>query len=132
MDKFRLTTLVDITETGARRGEDPLAYRQQQNFLTVLQTIGLRTNIEYTSGPTCITASAKEKSLGSEYKGEQTIWQFDFESPAPDSLTLYMLNNDFNLIPFISELAETAKFKNSVFITQNEKISNTNFVLLDK
>ena len=41
-------------------------------------------------------------------------------------------NNDFNLIPFISELAETAKFKNSVFITQNSKISNTKFVLLDK
>ena len=132
MDSFRLITLVDITETGARRGEDPLAYRQQQNFLTVLQTIGLRTNIEYTSGPTCITASAKEKSLGSDYKGEQTIWQFDFETAAPDSLTLDMLNNDFNLIPFISELAETVKFKNPVFSTQNNKICNINFLLLDK
>ena len=132
MDKFRLTTLVDITETGARRGEDPLAYRQQQNFLTVLQTIGLRTNIEYTSGPTCITAVPKEKSLGSDYKGQQTIWQFEFTSPAPDSLTLDMLNNDFNLIPIITNLAETAKFKNSVFITQKPKISNTNFELLDK
>ena len=132
MDKFRLTTLVDITETGARRGEDPLAYRQQQNFLTVLQTIGLRTNIEYTSGPKVITADPKEKSLGSDYKGEQTIWQFEFTSPAPDSLTLDMLNNDFNLIPIITDLAETVKFKNSVFITQKPKISNTNFVLLDK
>ena len=132
MDKFRLTTLVDITETGARRGEDPLAYRQQQNFLTVLQTIGLRTNIEYTSGPTCITAVPKEICLGSDYKGQHSIWQFEFTSPAPDSLTLDMLNNDFNLIPIITELAETVKFKNSVFITQKPKISNTNFELLDK
>ena len=132
MDKFRLTTLVDITETGARRGEDPLAYRQQQNFLTVLQTKGLRTNIEYTSGPKVITAVPKEKSLGIDYKGEQTIWQFEFTSPAPDSLTLDMLNNDFNLIPIITDLAETVKFKNSVFITQKPKISNTNFELLDK
>ena len=132
MDKFRLTTLVDITETGARRGEDPLAYRQQQNFLTVLQTIGLRTNIEYFSGPKVITGVPKEKSLGSDYKEEQTIWQFEFTSPAPDSLTLDMLNNDFNLIPIITDLAETVKFKNSVFITQKPKISNTNFELLDK
>ena len=127
-----MTTLVDITETGARRGEDPLAYRQQQNFLTVLQTIGLRTNIEYSSGPKVITGISKEKNLGSDYKGEQTIWQFEFTSPAPDSLTVDMLNNDFNLIPIITDLAETAKFKNPVFITQNDKINNTNFVLLDK
>ena len=93
MDKFRMTTLVDITETGARRGEDPLAYRQQQNFLTVLQTIGLRTNIEYNKGPRVFTADPKEKKLGSDYKGEQTIWEFDFDSPAPDSLTVDMLNN---------------------------------------
>ena len=132
MDKFRMTTLVDITETGARRGEDPLAYRQQQNFLTVLQTIGLRTNIEYSGRPRCISAIPKEKNLGSDYKGEQTIWEFDFDSPAPDSLTVDMLNNDFNLIPIILDLAETAKFKNPVFITQNDKINNTNFVLLDK
>ena len=132
MDKFRITTLVDITETGARRGEDPLAYRQQQNFLTVLQTIGLRTNIEYTSGPRCITAIPQEKELGSDYKGEQTIWEFDFDSPAPDALTVDMLNSDFNLIPIITDLAETAKFKNPIFITQKPKITNTKFVLLDK
>tara|TARA_B100000214_G_C23687434_1_gene499202 strand:- start:227 stop:625 length:399 start_codon:yes stop_codon:yes gene_type:complete len=132
MDKFRLTTLIDITETGARRGEDPLAYRQQQNFLTVLQTIGLRTNIEYTSSPKVITSIPREKNLGSDYKGEQTIWQFEFTSPAPDALTVDMLNDDFNLIPIITDLAETAKFKNSVFITQNDKISNTDFELLDK
>ena len=132
MDKFRITTLVDITETGARRGEDPLAYRQQQNFLTVLQTIGLRTNIEYSSGPKVITGISKEKNLGSDYKGEQTIWQFEFTSPAPDSLTVDMLNNDFNLIPIITDLAETAKFKNPIFITQKPKITNTKFVLLDK
>ena len=42
--RFIIHTLVDITETGSRRGEDPKQYRQQQNFLTVMQTIGLRVN----------------------------------------------------------------------------------------
>ena len=43
-----------------------------------------------------------------------------------------MLNSDFNLIPIITDLAETAKFKNPIFITQKPKITNTKFVLLDK
>jgi len=129
MDNFRLTTLVDITETGARRGEDPVAFRQQQNFLTVLQTIGLRTNIEYSKGPTQIKA---KDLFGTEYKKNLKAWQFDFVSPAPDSLTLDMLNSDFNLIPIITELEETAKFKNAVFITQKDTIKNIIFEIIDK
>ena len=132
MDTFRLTTLIDITETGARRSDDPFGYRQQQNFLTVLQTIGLRTNMEYHSSPKVITGTTKEKDLGNTYTGEQTLWQFDFNIEAEDSLTVDMLNTDFNLIPIITDLAEPAEFKNNVFSTQNSKISNINFTLLDK
>ena len=132
MDTFRLITLVDITETGARRGEDPVEFRQQQNFLSVLQTIGLRTNLDYSSGPIQKKGQSIKNNLGSEYKGQQSIWQFDFTIPAPDSLTVDMLNSDFNLIPIITDLAETAKFKNPIFITQKPKITNTKFVLLDK
>ena len=49
--RFIIHTLVDITETGSRRGEDPKQYRQQQNFLTVMQTIGLRVNPTYVKAP---------------------------------------------------------------------------------
>ena len=132
MDTFRITTLIDITETGARRADDPFGYRQQQNFLTVLQTIGLRTNIEYHNSPKIVTGTTKEKELGNTYTGEQTIWQFDFDIVAEGSLNVDMLNTDFNLIPIIVDLAETPKFKNNVFSTQNSKISNINFTLLDK
>ena len=45
MNRFELTTLVDITKTNARRGEDKLAYGQQQNYMSVVQTLGLRTNV---------------------------------------------------------------------------------------
>ena len=41
---FNLFTKVDITKTNARRGDDPFKMKQQQNYLTVLQTIGLRVN----------------------------------------------------------------------------------------
>ena len=79
-----------------------------------------------------ITGTTKEKDLGNTYTGEQTLWQFDFNIEAEDSLTVDMLNTDFNLIPIITDLAETAEFKNQVFSTQNNKICNINFVLLDK
>ena len=88
--------------------------------------------MEYHSSPKVITGTTKEKDLGNTYTGEQTIWQFDFNIEAEDSLTVDMLNTDFNLIPIITDLAETAEFKNQVFSTQNNKICNINFVLLDK
>ena len=51
MERFELSTLVDITKTNARRGEDKLAYGQQQNYMSMMQTLGLRTNVEV-SNPT--------------------------------------------------------------------------------
>ena len=46
---YCLHTLVDITNTGVWRKEagNEKLRDQQQNFNTVLQTIGLRANIEY-------------------------------------------------------------------------------------
>ena len=42
--KFRIKTLIDITETRARKGDDPQLTKQQANFMTLYNTIGLRTN----------------------------------------------------------------------------------------
>ena len=36
---FKLTTVVDITQTNARRGEDKKKENQQANFNTMFQTI---------------------------------------------------------------------------------------------
>lgn len=130
--RFRLYTLIDITETGARRGDDPKAARQQQNFLTVLQTIGLRVNPTYTKSPQTLTDSPAKLGLGKHYKGKHSVWQFDFEIEYEDALNINMLNSDFNLIPVIDDLDETAKFDNNAFITQDPAYSNIIFVLDDK
>ena len=39
-----MQTLIDITETGARRSDEFIAFGQQSNYNTVIQTIGLRAN----------------------------------------------------------------------------------------
>jgi len=122
--KFRIKTLVDVTETGARRGEDPLLAKQQANFMTLYNTIGLRTNPTEFS----VTTNKQDisKQFGSAYKGKKTVWTVDFYVEAEDSLTVEMMQEDFDLVPFIADLTEDAKFQSSVFRTQDS--ANTNIL----
>lgn len=123
--KFRIKTLVDVTDTGARRGEDPLLVRQQANFMTLYNTIGLRTNAtEFT------VKSSKEdasKQFGSNFKGKKTVWTVEFYVEAEDSLTVDMMTEDFDLVPFIAELSEDVKFASSVFRTKDSAHTNIIF-----
>ena len=130
--RFKLYTLVDITETGARRGEDPKSYRQQQNFLTVMQTIGLRVNPTYISSPQVIKEVPSKLGLGSDYKSKQTIWNYTFEIDYEDALDIATLDSDFDLVPIITDLDETTKFENAHFSTKNTALRNIYFKLDDK
>ena len=130
--RFKLHTLVDITETNSRRGEDPIAYRQQQNYLTVIQTIGMRVNPTYVKAPTVIKEVPSKLGLGSEYKTKQNVWKYEFEIDYEDALDVNTLVNDFDLIPIITNLDETAKFKNAHFITKDLGICNIFFEVDDK
>jgi hypothetical protein len=116
--KFKIQTLVDITHTGAGRQEaDKTAYRQEANFQTVLQTIGLRANLEFEKSPVVEEITLAKIGFGDKYKGKQCVWTFEFEVEFEEAVTLNMLNNDFNLIPFIPGLTETAKFEQAIFRT---------------
>lgn len=124
--KFVLKTLLDITETGARKGDDQFAYKQQQNFLTVLQTISLRAN------PKIKTSVVEEISVaglgfGTAFKGKHKVWTLEFEFESDQQHNLEMLNNDFNYVPVIVDLLETAKFENAAFVTQGSKTANIIF-----
>jgi hypothetical protein len=130
--RFTIHTLVDITETGMRRGEDPTQYRQQQNFLTVMQTIGLRVNPTYITSPEIVKDIPSKYSLGTKYKNKQNIWQYEFDIEYTDALDINTLKNDFDLIPIITGLDETVSFENDVFITKNPSINNIFFNLYDK
>lgn len=130
--RFTLYTLVDISETGARKCEDPKLHRQQQNFLTVMQTIGLRVNPTYITAPEIINDIPTKYNLGSKYKTKQHIWKYTFDIDYEDALNLDTLVNDFDLIPIIIDLDETAKFENAHFITKNNVLCNIYFAIDDK
>jgi hypothetical protein len=116
--KFKLLTLADITHTGAsRQDSSKISYKQEANFQTVLQTIGLRANLEFEKSPAFEEVTLTKIGFGDKYKGKQQVWSFEFDIPFEGALTLEMLNNDFNLIPFIPGLTETVKFEQAIFRT---------------
>lgn len=126
--KFELYTLVDITRTDARRSEDPIAYKKQQNYLTVINTIGLRVNPSITKHPQQVTEYPK---FGTSYKGEQKVWKLVFDIEYEDATSEELLQNDFQLIPFINSLDETVEFEHCVFDTKSNKNKNIVFVRIE-
>jgi hypothetical protein len=130
--RFVIHTLVDITETGSRRGEDPKQYRQQQNFLTVMQTIGLRVNPTYVKAPEVVKEVPSKLGLGTSYKTKQSVWKYVFDMEYEGALDIETLVNDFDLIPIITGLDETADFKNAHFLTKDTALTNITFQIDDK
>ena len=129
MDKFIIKTLVDVTQTHARRGEDTTKIHQQANFMTLYQVIGLRTN------PVDFVIKKIEtdlKQFGSNYKDIECYWQVEFAVEHVDSLTVDMMLTDFDLVPFISGLEECTTFKESVFYTKDKRKCNIIFSKVDK
>ena len=130
--RFIIHTLVDITETHARRGEDPKQYRQQQNFLTVMQTIGMRVNPTYVSSPVVVKEVPSKLELGTSYKSKQSVWKYVFDMEFDGALDVETLVNDFDLIPIITKLDETAEFDNAHFLTKDTAKCNISFEIVDK
>ncbi len=117
---YCLHTFVDITNTGVWRREsgNEKLRDQQQNFNTVLQTIGLRANIEYRRRPEMERAPAD--SHGFSLKDTVNIWTFEWYCDREAVWTegedpLALLKLDFDLVPFIPNLDETLVMKPSVF-----------------
>jgi hypothetical protein len=127
--RFRIKTLIDVTETRARKGDDPMLAKQQANFMTLYNTIGLRTNA------TDFNISSKKEDValfGSVFKGKKTVWTIEFYVEAEASLTVDMMQEDFDLVPFIAELAEDSKFSSNVFRTTDAINTNIIFEQVDK
>jgi len=127
--RITLYTLVDITESGIRRGPDKLAVGQQANYDTLIQVIGLRANPE----PIFVkehSDSISKIGFGTSFKATQTYWEFIFEMPE-GSTNLDLLQDDFDLIPIVAGLNETVKFNVSVFKTRDPSERNIVFNCVD-
>lgn len=124
IEHFTILTLVDITRTGITRnhaGEDRLR-DQQRNWETVLQVLGIRAQPTVTEGPiTDVVDEFVVKNLfGDMYSGDQRIWAVGFSIEhqsvyAKGANQLALLEEDFNQVPVITGLDETARFILPIF-----------------
>jgi hypothetical protein len=120
--EYKLYTLVDITHTGQHRaepGKEALRWREQ-NFQTVLQTIGIRGNVQYRTGP--VMTEVKGRLVGFDTDEILRVWRFDFSTEREllfekDGDPIGYLVDDFHLVPYINSLGETMEQKYAVFNT---------------
>ena len=124
-------TLVDITETNRNRNDKSLEYKQQSNFNTLLQTVGLKANPLYDYSPSTSTVDVKDLGFGSSIKGEHTVWTFTINIEYVSSIKLDDLYDLFNLLPINIDLSETAKINKGVFYTKDKKFTNITFEIIE-
>ena len=135
---YNLYTLVDITHTGQYRAEHgkEVARWKEQNFNTIIQTLGIRSNISYACSP--ILIEVKGKLVGFNTNEIIRVWRFEFESERDfvyekDNDPIGFLIDDFNLVPYISGLDELMEQKHAVFVTKgkgNNIVFKVNYLAL--
>ena len=122
--EYKLYTLVDITHTGQNRievGTEQLRWKEQ-NFNTLLQTLGIRANVHFRESPTVT-------HVGGQVVGFDTdeiirVWRFDFSTERDflyekDGDPVGHLKEDFHLVPYIRGLDEEMEQKYAVFNTRD-------------
>ena len=128
--RFKIHTVVDITETRAKRSDDKKSFSQQNNLNTVMQTIGLRVNLVPVYTKTYVE-KIDNLGFGDKIKGKQRYWEFCFDVEYEGALTLEMMINDFDLIPVITELDETIHNHNKIFRTTCPNDRNIIFEIIE-
>lgn len=125
-----ITTVIDITETNARKHDDNLLRQQQANYLTVLQTVGLRVQLTPVECKTYV-GDVSSFGFGSSIQDKQRYWTFEFTYDQQGAITLDTLVNDFDLVPIITGLQDTVTLTNSAFRTKHKTDCNIIFKLSD-
>jgi hypothetical protein len=120
--EYMLYTTVDITHTGQYRSEPGKETDRwkEQNFQTLLQTIGIRTNISYQRPPDMIQVGGRQ--LGFETDSLVRAWRFDFSTEREgffekDGDPVGYMITDFEGVPYIAGLDESMEQNYAVFVT---------------
>jgi len=116
---YKLYTLVDITNTGHYRQEqgNEALWKKEQNFNTVLHTLGLRSNIFYDVKPQILEVGGR--AVGFDTDEILRVWRFDWSTEHDiyrvEDDPIAFLKQDFHLVPYIGGLDETMEQTHKVF-----------------
>ena len=124
MARYRIVTLIDITRSRPVREEtDKTLLGQQANFNSLLQAIGLRSNVEWLHDPKKHTGRLPEPATG---KATYWTWEFDCERDEvflQDDDPVYLLVHDLNHVPVITDLENSEDITPAAFQTQGNNIN---------
>ena len=120
MARYKIVTLVDITRSQPSRDEDdPILIGQQANFNSLLQGIGMRSNVEWNRDPKKYTGSLPDDIAG---KATHWIWEFDCEREdvfLKDNDPAGLLKDDLHGVPVVALLENSADISPAAFQTRN-------------
>jgi hypothetical protein len=126
-DKYSMLTyytglsLVDITHTGVTRSNDAddLKRNQQRNWETLIQCLGLRCQVQDIKGPIVVDTDLELLEFGDLFEGDHKVWVWTWAVETPEVYTnkdpLDMLLLDFEQVPVVTYLEETARFMLPIF-----------------
>ena len=124
MARYQIVTLVDITRTNPSRSEtDQYLLAQQANFNSLVQAIGLRSNVEWQRDPIKHTGRLPAPASG---KATHWIWEFDCERDQvflQDGDPVYLLAHDLNHVPVIADLENSEDIDPAAFQTHGDGIN---------
>jgi hypothetical protein len=105
-------------------------WQQQQNFVMLLQTIGMRVNPQYNAPPSVEEVNLKDYNFGTAYKGKHRVWTWEFFIEYDGGFTdvtgdpIGLLIKDLHFVPMIVDLTETVDFKLAMFDSQSTDLRN--------
>lgn len=132
--RYELYTTVDITNTGQYRnvpGKEADRWKEQ-NFQTVLQVLGIRANVTFSSPPRLMEVAGKV--VGFNTSKIIHVWYFEFETERDflyetNADPVGYLKEDFSAVPYISGLDESMDQNYDIFVTDGPV---TNIVFFQK
>lgn len=120
MARYKIITLVDITRSDPSKKEtDPIKIGQQSNFNSLIQAIGLRSNLEWVRDPIKQTGRLPE---GIDGKATHWIWEFDCEREdvfLKDNDPAGLLKEDLHGVPVVVKLENSVDITPPAFQTRN-------------
>lgn len=123
MARYKITTLVDITRSRPMREEtDRIVLGQQANFNSLIQAIGMRSNVTWIQDPQQHTGRLP---IGT---GKATHWIWEFDAEREDVFLdqgnpVALLVNDLDGVPIVPQLNNTAELTPAVFRSQGDNIN---------
>jgi len=115
MPRYKIKTTVDITRTNPDRDDpDQVRHAQQSNFNTLVQGIGMRSNIDWDNDPIRIK------------NDDAVYWEWEFLTERPDVFLhendpVGLLLNDLHGIPVIRNLTNSDPLDPAIFQTHGDK-----------